>query len=134
MGIFRQQWSNSLQLDIIMARSTASLVFLFSCLFASSLCQAGEDDGQWKDDVSGNPEVMGFVDPSEQQMQFAEPIQVPVPMQAAPEFFEPSNDDDQSGAWMDDVSNNQIAMGEDPLSQDPGLGNTHLKSFFLLHA
>lgn len=96
---------------IIMARIILTLAVF--CLFASAFSQ--EEDGQWMDDVSGNPEVMGF-DPSDEVQ--------------ADQQFDPAPAEDQAGEWVDDVSGNQIVMGEDPASQDPGLnGNIYLHLF-----
>ena len=58
-------------------------------------------DGQWIDDVSGNPVVMGMVDGHGPMMM--EPVSAPLPL--AP--MHPSSE----GQWIDDVSGNPVVMG-----------------------
>jgi hypothetical protein len=68
---------------------------------------AGED-GEWVDDISNNPEIMGRIAEDEEDD--------PSRSVAAPVS---KNEDD--GEWVDDVTGNMFIMGEDPLSQSTGL-------------
>ncbi|XP_046634360.1 uncharacterized protein LOC124313462 [Daphnia pulicaria] len=70
---------------------------------------AGED-GEWVDDISNNPEIMGRIAEDEEDD--------PSRSVAAPVA---KNEDD--GEWVDDVTGNMFIMGEDPLSQSTGLSD-----------
>ncbi|XP_046461557.1 uncharacterized protein LOC124207947 [Daphnia pulex] len=70
---------------------------------------AGED-GEWVDDISNNPEIMGRID---QEDDPSRSVAAPVAKNV--------NEDD--GEWVDDVTGNMFIMGEDPLSQSTGLSD-----------
>lgn len=79
---------------------------------------AGED-GQWIDDVSNNPEVMGFDKETRSQDEAV----------AVPDSISSNVQVEDDGEWVDDVTGNQIIMGEDPLSQDSGLSGKTVVEF-----
>lgn len=70
---------------------------------------AGED-GEWIDDVSNNPEVMGLNTDSSDDDQSS-------PVQSVPVSRATSKSDPETGEWVDDVTGNLIVMGEDPMSR-----------------
>lgn len=86
------------------------VVFVIFGLVASVLSQA-DDEGQWVDDVSSNPETMGYDSSA---------------AEGSPSL---SFSKDETGEWVDDVTGNLIYMGEDPSSQDTGLGGK-IEDFF----
>ena len=80
---------------------------------------AGED-GEWVDDISNNPEIMGMIPEDEDDG--------PSRSVAAAPAAKSVNEDD--GEWVDDVTGNMFIMGEDPLSQSTGLSGKCNKSHF----
>lgn len=61
------------------------------------------DDGEWMDDVSLNPDIMGLNDEDDNDLPRSAPTV------------------EDNGEWVDDVTGNMFIMGEDPLSQSTGL-------------
>lgn len=81
---------------------------------------AGED-GEWIDDVSNNPEVMGLLNTDSSDDDQSSPVQ------SAPVTRTTTISDPETGEWVDDVTGNLLVMGEDPLSRG-NIGN--LTTFF----
>lgn len=81
--------------------------YLLAILFCAQVIMSTNgrpvgEDGEWMDDVSLNPDVMGLnVDDSA--------------LSRSDPFVE------DNGEWVDDVTGNQFIMGEDPISQSAGL-------------
>ncbi|KZS18042.1 Uncharacterized protein APZ42_016069 [Daphnia magna] len=63
------------------------------------------DDGEWMDDVSLNPDIMGLNDEDDNDLPRSAPTV------------------EDNGEWVDDVTGNMFIMGEDPLSQSTGLSD-----------
>ena len=76
-----------------------SSLFLAVLLCLVSVKADMGDDGQWIDDVSGNPIVMGMVD-GHGPMMMAQPPAHHAPMVHSAD-----------GQWVDDVSGNPVVMG-----------------------
>lgn len=90
-------------------------VTLLCVSFVSMWALPAGEDGQWIDDVSNNPEVMGLDTVARNGDDF-------VAVRESPSGIVVEDD----GEWVDDVTGNQIVMGEDPLSQDSGLSDGKL--------